>query len=165
MRTLLIQGLKRPIHPVAHDTMDELIIMKALILTKDGSGASGLNAERWRRILSSRAFGTATLDLRKNICSTNQKVMCIRVGVNIILGDICRLQTNSTGLKPGLISVGVGEALRRIAGKTVILFKNDVTHGAGALQLSTGQDVGVEAVVHAMDHVFYEKNTETVLLP
>ena len=54
---------------------------------------------------------------------------------------------------------------RRIAGKAVImLFKNDITHAAGALQLSPGQDAEVEAVVHAMHDIFSEENTEAVLL-
>ena len=35
------------------------------MLIKGGSGPSGLDANGWRRILTSRAFGTATLDLRK----------------------------------------------------------------------------------------------------
>ena len=40
-------------------------MMKASMLIKGGSGPSGLDANGWRRILTSRAFGTATLDLRK----------------------------------------------------------------------------------------------------
>ena len=62
---ILIQGPTRPIHPVAYDDMDEPIKIKASILTKGGSGPSGLDADSWCRILTSRAFGTATLDLRR----------------------------------------------------------------------------------------------------
>ena len=67
--------------------------------------------------------------------------------------------------KPGLRPIDVGEVLRRIAGKAImILFKNDITHAAGASQLSAGQDAGDEAVVHAMHDIFSEGNTEAVLL-
>ena len=53
--------------------------------------------------------------------------------------------------KPGLRPIGVGKILHRIAGKAVMmLFKNDITFATGALQLRTGQDAGVEAVLHAM---------------
>ena len=53
--------------------------------------------------------------------------------------------------KPGLRPIVVGEVLRRIAGKAVMmLFKNDITHAAGALQLSPGQDARAEVVVHFM---------------
>ena len=61
-----------------------------------------------------------------------------------------------------LIPRHVGEVLRRIAGKAVImLFKNDITHAAGVLQLSAGQDAGVEAVVHSMHDIFSEENNRS----
>ena len=62
---ILIEGPTRPIHPVAYDDMDGSVIMKASMLTKSGSGASGLDVDGWCRILTSRTFGTATLDLHK----------------------------------------------------------------------------------------------------
>ena len=41
--------------------------------------------------------------------------------------------------KPELRPIGVGEVLWRIARKAVtMLFKNDITHATGALQLSAG---------------------------
>ena len=46
----------------------------------------------------------------------------------------------------------------------MMLFDNDITHTTGALQLSAGQDAGVEAVVHTMHDIFSEENTEAVLL-
>ena len=64
--------------------------------------------------------------------------------------------------KLGLRSIRVGEVLRRIAGKAVImLFKNDIAHAAGVLQLSAGQDAGVEAVVHSMHDIFSEENNRS----
>ena len=62
---ILMQEPTRPIHSVAYDDKDESVIMKASILTKSGSGPSSLDAHGWRRVLTSLAFGTATLDLRK----------------------------------------------------------------------------------------------------
>ena len=46
----------------------------------------------------------------------------------------------------------------------MMLFDNAIAHTAGALQLSAGQDAGVEAVVHAIHDIFSEENTDTVLL-
>ena len=46
----------------------------------------------------------------------------------------------------------------------MMLFKNDITHAAGALQLSAGQNAGIEAVVHSIHDIFSEENTEVVLL-
>ena len=39
--------------------------MKVSILTKGGSRPSGIDADGWRRILTSHDFGTAQLDLGK----------------------------------------------------------------------------------------------------
>ena len=46
----------------------------------------------------------------------------------------------------------------------MMLFKNDITHATGALQLSAGQDAGAEAAVHSLHDIFSEENTEAVLL-
>ena len=45
-----------------------------------------------------------------------------------------------------------------------MLFKNDITHAAVALQLRGGQAAIVEDVVHANHDIFFEENTEAVLL-
>ena len=46
----------------------------------------------------------------------------------------------------------------------MMLLKNDITHAAGSLQLSAGEDAGVEAVVHAMHDIFSDENIKAVLL-
>ena len=56
--------------------MDESVIMKASMLTKGRSGSSVLDADGWRGILTSRAFGTATLDLRKTFAQLIKK-LCV----------------------------------------------------------------------------------------
>ena len=67
--------------------------------------------------------------------------------------------------KPWLRAIGVEEALWWIIGKAVMmLFKNDMTYAAGALQLRAGQDAFVKAVVHAMSDIFCKENNKTVLL-
>ena len=56
---------------------------------------------------------------------------------------------------------GVGEVLRKIAGKTVmILLKSDVLQAAGSLQLCGGKVVGSEAMIH----IFNDDNTVGILL-
>ena len=84
--------------------------------------------------------------------------MCRRAGVTIILGVICGLQTNSTGKKTWAKINWCRGGARRIAGKAVMmLFKIDITHAPGALQLSAGQDAGVEAVEHTMHKFFFRR--------
>ena len=155
---ILIQRPPRPIYPVAYDDMDESVIMKALMLTKGGSRPSDLDADGWRRILTSCSFGTATLDLRKTFAQLIKKFCVEELESPSSLESFVACRVIPRDKKPGLRPTGVGEVLRRIAGKAVMMvFKNNITHAAGALQLSAGQDAGVEAVVHAMHDIFLKK--------
>ena len=43
----LLQDPFRPIHPVPHDDIDESLVMRAAMLSKGGSGPSGLDADDW----------------------------------------------------------------------------------------------------------------------
>ena len=60
-----MQGLTRPVHPIVYEDMDESLILNAAMLTKGGSAPSSLKADSWRKILTSRSFGTASSELRK----------------------------------------------------------------------------------------------------
>ena len=61
--------------------------------------------------------------------------------------------------------IGVGEVLRRIAGKVVMqIVKKDVTRAAGCLQLCAGQEARSEAAIHAMSDIYENNDTEAVLL-
>ena len=62
---VLLQGPTRPVHPIVYEDMDESLILKAVMLTKGGSGPSDLDADGWRKILTSRSFGTSSSELRK----------------------------------------------------------------------------------------------------
>ena len=60
----------------------------------------------------------------------------------------------------GLIPIGVGEVLKRIAGKEgIMLCKNDVTKNAGSLQHNTGQDAFAEAATHVMRNICTDVDT------
>ena len=62
---VLLQGPIQPVHPIVFEDTDESLILKAAMLTKGGSGLSSLEADGWRKILTSRSFGTASCKLRK----------------------------------------------------------------------------------------------------
>ena len=66
---ILMQRPTRHFHHVAYDDMDDSVIMKTSMLTKGGSGPSGLDANDSSRILT--FIGTATLDL----CKTFDKII------------------------------------------------------------------------------------------
>ena len=66
---------------------------------------------------------------------------------------------------PDLRPIEVGEVLRRISGKVVMMIsKQDVMKAAGSLQVCAGQEVGVEAAIHAVHNIFKDHTTEAVLL-
>ena len=61
----LSQDSFRPIHPLTYVDINESMAMHGSMLTKGDSGPSGLNADWWRRTLTSRQFGNLSSDLRK----------------------------------------------------------------------------------------------------
>ena len=66
---------------------------------------------------------------------------------------------------PGLRPIGVGEILRRIAGKVVMyITKRDVMASTGSLQVCAGHEGGAEAAIHAMHDIYNEEQAEAVLL-
>ena len=75
----------------------------------------------------------------------------------------CRLI--SLDKNPGLRPIGVGEVLRRIAGKVVMkVMKKDINKVAGCLQLCEGQEAGWEASIHAMHKIFESNEIEAILI-
>ena len=64
-KDILLNGALQDIHPVKFQSIDEEMIRKAAIITKGGSGPSGMDADGWHRILASNNFGTSSIDLRK----------------------------------------------------------------------------------------------------
>jgi len=82
----------------------------------------------------------------------------------LVRGTLAETSQIPLDKNPGLRPIGVGEVLRRIAGKVVMqIVKNDVTKAAGCLQTCAGQEAGSEASIHAMNEIFNENDTEAVL--
>ena len=75
------------------------------------------------------------------------------------------MQTCSPDKDPGVRPVGVGEVLRRIIGKVVMVnTKNDVINCVGNIQVCAGQKGGSEAAIHAMRAVYDDDHSHAVLL-
>ena len=69
------------------------------------------------------------------------------------------LDTNS-GVRP----IGIGDGIRRIIGKSIILLISpEIIQAVGSLQLSTGKEGGCEAACHAMREIFNEDECQGVL--
>ena len=64
-----------------------------------------------------------------------------------------------------MMVIGVGEIIRRVLGKAIAqIFGADICHAAGSQQTCAGQEVGVEAAIHAAREIFQMESTEAVLL-
>ena len=67
--------------------------------------------------------------------------------------------------KPGLRPIGVGEVLRRIAGKFVMsVTRKDVKESRSQVQMCAGHEAGCETAVHAMEEIYENEESEVVLL-
>ena len=159
---VLLNDTPTKVHPIRFDEINEELVKKATLKTMGGAGPSGLDGEGWCRILTSKSFGTASVDLRKTIAEITKRLCCEKED-NLEALLACKLIPLDKN--PGLRPIGVGEILRRIVGKTVMMcLKKDVSKSVGSLQTSAGQEAGIEATFHAMREIFNEKSTEGIIL-
>ena len=123
-----------------------------------------MDAEGWKHILTSTSFGKSSTDLCESFAEVIKK--------------LCTSKHNSTSLEaflacrlipldknPGLRPIGIGEILRRIAGKVVITsIRNEIISSVGSLQVWAGHDAGCESLIHAMQTIYQDETTEAVIL-
>ena len=144
--------------------MTEESARKAALKTKGGSGPSAMDAEGWRRILTSKQVGNSFSDLCKAIGRMTRKLCTVEDQHGLFEAFVvCRLIPLDKN--PGLRRIGIGEILRRIFGKVVVsTIREDITESVRSLQVCAGQETGSEAAVHAMLEIFKEQYTEAVFL-
>lgn len=127
------------------------------------AGSSGLDAIAWRHLCcsfqSSFDLCAALASIAKRICTTFIDTKCLSAFVT------CRLipLDKCLGVRP----IGVGETIRRIVGKAILVtIGENIIDAAGPFQLHVcmGQQVGCEAAVHAMNSLYDSQTTEVVLL-
>ena len=64
---MILEGPTQLIHPTMFEVIDSDMIKKAVLITKGGSGPSGIDADGWKKILVSKVYGDAGEDLRKTL--------------------------------------------------------------------------------------------------
>ena len=122
---VLLNGLIKEIDHIVFDAIDKEMVLRAASITKGGSGPSGLDADGWRRILTSNSFGTASSDLRKSVADFIKKLSKKTNSENKSLETFIACRLIPINKNPGLIAIGVGEVLRRITEKVVMkILKN-----------------------------------------
>ena len=155
---------EKPVHPIKFEKIDAEMVRKAALKTKGGAGPSGLVANGWCRMLTSNSYGKSSSDLCKVISDLIKRLCTHQVNSEsieaLLASRLIPLDKN-----PGLRPIGVGEILRRIAGKVVVnALKEEIVSSVGSLQTCAGHEAGCESVIHAIREKFEEDETEAVLL-
>ena len=161
---VLLQDEPKFVHPINFENITGEAVRKAALKTKGGSGPSGMDADGWRKLFVGNSFGECSIDLCNAFSGVIRK-LCSKTDQHHTLDALLACRLIPLDKKPGLRPIGVGEILRRIAGKTIVsVIRDDIIKSVGSLQVCAGHDAGCEAAVHAIQKIFLEENTEAVML-
>ena len=67
---VLLPDIPEEIHPIKFHSIDAESVKKAILKTKGAAGPSGLDADGWKRILTSNQFGNSS----NTLCNTFSKI-------------------------------------------------------------------------------------------
>ena len=152
------------IHQIKSKNINADAVLKATLKTKSDYGPSGMDADDWKRVLTSKQFAESSTDLCTTIANMIKKLCIDKDLANILEAFLfCRLILLDKN--PWLRPIGVGEVRRRIVGKVIVFTLRDyIITSVGLLQVCAGQESGSEAAVHSMSRMYKEEHTEAVLL-
>ena len=141
---IMLPDKPEEIHPIKFDSIDAENVRKAPLKTRGGAGRSGLDVDGWKRIFTSNQFGDRTDDLCKTFAEVIKR-LCTVENQSISLEAFLANRLIPLDKNPRLRPIGVGEVLRRIAGKVIVSrLKEDVVQSVGSLQVCAGQDARCE---------------------
>ncbi len=162
----LLEGPIDKVEGYIFEKIDGSLIKKLACQLKGAAGPSTLDADGWRRILTSASFGSHSLNLCDAIAKMSRK-LCHKPELwqDGSLEPLLSSRLIPLDKNPGVRPIAIGEVLRRLIGKSVVtVLKPNVLASVGDLQLCGGQKSGCEAAVHAMGILFKEENCDGVLL-
>ncbi len=160
--SVLLHGELPEVNPILLEELTGDVVRKAALATQGAAGPSMGDSYVWRRMLVS--FKAASVDLCEAIAGVARRLATEHVdpaGLLALLNNRLIPLDKDPGVRP----VGIGEVMRRIIGKSVmVVLKKDVMHAAGAAQVCAGQSAGCEAAIHALRQLFAAMGTDGVLL-
>ena len=123
-----------------------------------------MDANRWWRILALNSFGADNHNLLKAFTNIVKKLNLNLIETQTIEAFLsCRLIPPDKD--PGLKPIGVGEVLRKIAGKVKIsVLKNYIINCTGSWQICVAREAGIEEAVHSLNSICNDENNDSVLL-
>ena len=161
---VLLPDIPEEIHPIKFHCILAESVKKAILKTKGATGPFGLDADGWKRILTSNQFGSSSNDLCKTFAEVIKK-MCTTEDLSSSLEESLACRLIPLDINPGLRPIRIGEGLRRIASKVVVLhIREDIILAVGSLQVCGGQEARCVSLVHAMQEIYEDQSSGAVLL-
>ena len=161
---VLLPDIPEEIHPIKFHCILAESVKKAILKTKGAAGPFGLDADGWKRILTSNQFGSSSNDLCKTFAEVIKK-MCTTEDLSSSLEESLACRLIPLDINPGLRPIRIGEGLRRIASKVVVLhIREDIILAVGSLQVCGGQEARCVSLVHAMQEIYEDQSSGAVLL-
>ena len=161
---VLLPDQPESIHRMKYENINADAVSKAALKTKGGSGPTGMDADGWKRILTSKQFAENSTDLCTTIANMKKK-LCIDNDLENTLEAFLSCRLIPLDKNTVLRTIGVGEVLRRIVGKVIVsTLRDGIITSVEPLQVCAGQESGCEAAVHAMSKMYKKEHTEAVLL-
>ena len=155
---ILTDNMKNGILPLTRQTLNQLQ------LKHTEETHRRIDADGWKRILTSKQFGKSSIDLYKAFAEAIKKIRSIE-NLSVSLEAFVACPLIPLDKNPGLRHIGIGEVLRRIDGKVVVThFRTEIVTSVGSMQVCAGQEAGCELVIHAMHAIHEDETCEAVFL-
>ena len=154
-------------HRISHSSIifEEITgekIRQIALKTQGSAGPSGLDAYAWRRLASS--FNSTSVELCNALAAVSRRLCSEDVHSDAISAFVAS-RLIPLDKSPGVRPIGIGDVVRRIIGKAVLMvLKNEIQDACGPLQVCVGHPAGCEAAIHAIKAIFNEPDTEGTLL-
>ena len=146
------------------DEIDEIMIGKAMSLTKGSGGPSHVDAHQFRHMLLSKKFKTDGKNLREQIALLSRNLV-LKFVDPFSIEALTTFRLISPNKNPSVRPVGIGEVLRRVMGKAINwILREDIQEAAGSLQTATSLKAGAEVAIRTMRTIFEDPTTERVIL-
>ena len=152
---MMLHGPIFKVDKVIYDNINADLIKTCASKTKGSAGPSGLDAEEWRKMISSHMYGNISDDLCHAIALMTRELCSSEISDPESISSLLACRLIPLDKQPGVRPIGIGEVLRRIMGKAVMkVVKPDVLAAVGFNQLCAGQDAGSEIAIHAVREMF-----------
>ena len=160
----LLNGPVNRVLPSYFDEIDDTMVFKSASMTKGAGGPSQLDAEQYRRLLTSNKYKKKNKELQGQLATLARLLANGYLDPNTLEAFVaCRLTPLDEN--PGVHPIDIGEVTRRIVGKSISwVLHEDIQQAAGPLQIATGLQGGVEAAIHSMKLIFEQESTDGFIL-